>query len=143
MHRLSLVVESRGYSLFVVHGLVMTVASLVAEHGLEPMSPALAGGFLTTGTPGQSFLLLVSFSPKFAFLLLHPLSSQSPPLFLLTTFMTLFHKKENPHLFSTFLFHLPQCCVTCFHSILIILRSLLYHKMETSLTKATRSLSFF
>ena len=44
------------------------VASLVAEHGLgcldvsdlprpgtEPMSPALADGFLTTGSPGKSF----------------------------------------------------------------------------------------
>ena len=140
MHRLCLVVESRGYSLFVVHGLVIAVASLVAEHGLEPVSPALGGGFITTGTPGKSFLLLISFSLKFAFLLLYPLSSQFPPLFLLTTLMTLFLKKENPHLFTS-LFHFPQCCVTCFHSILIILQPLVYYKMETSLTKATRSLS--
>ena len=32
---LSLVVESRGYSLVVVHGLLIAVASLVAEHGLS------------------------------------------------------------------------------------------------------------
>ena len=58
----------------VVHGLLIAVASLVAAHGfrscgtwpylpcgtwhlpragIEPMSPALAGGFFTTGPPGQ------------------------------------------------------------------------------------------
>ena len=31
----SLVVVSRGYSLFVVHGLLIAVASLVAEHGIQ------------------------------------------------------------------------------------------------------------
>ena len=31
----SLVVVNRGYSLFVVHGLLNAVASLVAEHGIQ------------------------------------------------------------------------------------------------------------
>ena len=75
---LSLVVTSRGYSLIVVHGLLIVVASLVVEHrvqcvpvsvaaalmplsmwdlhrsGIEPRSPELAGGFLTTRPPGKS-----------------------------------------------------------------------------------------
>ena len=33
-HRLSLVAVNRGYSLSVVHGLLIVVPSLVAEHGL-------------------------------------------------------------------------------------------------------------
>ena len=64
-----------------------------------------------------------------------------PTSLYLTTFMTLFLKEENPHLLTS-LFHFPQRCITCFHSILIILRPLLYQKLETALTKATRSLSF-
>ena len=60
---------SRGYSLAVVHGLLIAIASLVVEHrlsgwgtwsylfcgmwglpgsGIEPMSPTLAGEFFTT-----------------------------------------------------------------------------------------------
>ena len=74
-HGLSLVVESRGYSLVVVSGLTV-VASLVTEHrlnccgpyglmalqhvrcyrsGIEPSFPALAGRFFTTEPPGKSF----------------------------------------------------------------------------------------
>ena len=34
-HRLSLVAASGGYSLVVVHGLLIAVASLVAEHRLQ------------------------------------------------------------------------------------------------------------
>ena len=34
MHGLSLVAASRGYSLLRLHGLLLAVASLVAEHGL-------------------------------------------------------------------------------------------------------------
>ena len=81
MHRLSLVAESRGYS--VVFRLLTALASLVAEHRCRhkgfvswgshvlvahgpscsrrvksspargPVSPALAGGFLSTVQPGQ------------------------------------------------------------------------------------------
>ena len=74
----------RGLLWVVVHGLLNAVASLVAAHGLcgcgtwpyllcgmwhlpregtEPMSPALAGGFLTIGPLGQpsSVFLLGSF----------------------------------------------------------------------------------
>ena len=76
----ALVAVSRGYSLVAVHRLLTVVASLVVEHGLqclgsvamvhgpschsmwnlagprmEPVSPALAGRFLTTGTPGKSY----------------------------------------------------------------------------------------
>ena len=78
----SLVVASGGYSLVVVCRLLVAVASLVADHrlhsvqaseveahdlscpaacgilvpglGIEPVSPVLAGGFLTTGPPGKS-----------------------------------------------------------------------------------------
>ena len=77
-HRLSLVVASRGYSLVAVCGLLIAVTSLVAEQGLKntssavmvlglscseacgiflslwsDLSPALAGGFLTTGHQGS------------------------------------------------------------------------------------------
>ena len=65
---------SRGYFLVVVCGLLIAVASLVSEHrlsscgtgalfpgmgnlpgpGIELKSPALAGGFSTTGPPGKS-----------------------------------------------------------------------------------------
>ena len=76
----ALVVVGRGYSLAAVHRLLTVVASLVVEHGrqglgsvamahgpschsmwnltgprMEPVSPALAGRFLTTGTPGKSY----------------------------------------------------------------------------------------
>ena len=87
---LSLVAASRGYSLIVMSGLLMAMdspaahrlsgmrASVVAAHGLscssacsilvpgpgtKPVSPALAGRFLTTGLPGKShtaFLVCVS-----------------------------------------------------------------------------------
>ena len=62
-----------GYSLVMVRGLFVTVASLVEGHrlsslaqvlscpmaylpepGIEPESPALASGFLTAGPPGKS-----------------------------------------------------------------------------------------
>ena len=71
----SLVVVSGGYSLVEVHGAILFAeASLVAEHrlstcgarasllhsmwdlpgpGIEPVSPALAGRFLTTEPPGK------------------------------------------------------------------------------------------
>ena len=74
------VASSRGRSLVGEHRLLTVVASLVVEHGLqclgsvamvhgpschsmwnlagprmEPVSPALAGRFLTTGTPGKSY----------------------------------------------------------------------------------------
>ena len=73
--RSSLVGATGGHSLGVVCGLLIAVASFVAEHGLQdmwaqqlwgmglvaprqpgiqPMSLALAGGFLTTGPPGKS-----------------------------------------------------------------------------------------
>ena len=84
VYGLSLVAASRSYSAVAVHGFLIAVASLVAEHGLyagapelrlsrcdartqlscgvwdlprlgiEPMSPALAGEFLTAGPPGKS-----------------------------------------------------------------------------------------
>ena len=65
VHRFSLVVESRGCCLVAVHGLLITVASLVVEHGLSYpeacgifldqglVSPPLAGWFLTTEPPGK------------------------------------------------------------------------------------------
>ena len=77
--RNSLVAASGGYSLPVVLGLLIAVVSFVTQHGLQlhgsvvgvyglsclgmwdlpgpgikPMSPALAGRFLTTGPPGKS-----------------------------------------------------------------------------------------
>ena len=77
--RLSLIAASRGYPPVPAQGLLIAAASLVAEHGLltrglsscgaralllcgmcdlpgagiEPMSPALAGGFFTTEPPGK------------------------------------------------------------------------------------------
>ena len=62
MDRLSLVAESRGYSQVAVGGLLIAVAFPVVEHwlsyptacgilprpGIEHVSPALGGGFLTT-----------------------------------------------------------------------------------------------
>ena len=81
--RVSLVAVSRGYSLVVVWGLTV-VASLVVEHrhegfcscstwaqllcsmwdlpkpGIEPVSPALQGRFLTTGLPGKPTYLLIN-----------------------------------------------------------------------------------
>ena len=81
---LSLVAASRGYSLVAVSTLLIAVVSLVAEHGLlgkwasvvaahglcccrahgifvprpgiEPMSPALACEFLTTGLPWKPMI---------------------------------------------------------------------------------------
>ena len=79
MQDFSLVAASGGYSLVVVHGLLIVVASLIAgsrhtasvvvaheliapwhvwnllEPGIEPVCPALTGGFLTTGPPGKSW----------------------------------------------------------------------------------------
>ena len=45
MQGLSLVAESRDYFLVVVHGLLVGVASLVAEHGLWGMWASVAGAF--------------------------------------------------------------------------------------------------
>ena len=39
MHGLSLVASSRGYSLAEVHGLLITVTSLIAEHRLRSCGP--------------------------------------------------------------------------------------------------------
>ena len=63
---LSLGTENRGYSLMVHRLLLIAVAFLVVVHRfiarsmwnlsrsvMEPVSPALAGGFLTTGLPGK------------------------------------------------------------------------------------------
>ena len=71
----SLDVESGGYSLVAVQELLIVVASFVVKHGLrscrarawlhcglgdlpgpgiQTVSPALAGGFLTTGPAGKS-----------------------------------------------------------------------------------------
>ena len=78
---LSLVAESEGSSLVAGYGLLTAVTSLAVKHslqsmsfsscgaraqlplgmwdiprlGTEPMSPALVGGFLTTGQPGKSW----------------------------------------------------------------------------------------
>ena len=80
MHRISLVGVSRAYSLIVMLGLLIVVASVVAEHRLygmwalvvmvhgaqwpvsmgnlpgpgEPVSHALTGRVLTTGPPRKS-----------------------------------------------------------------------------------------
>lgn len=90
------------------------------------------------------FLLHASFSLViFPILLVHIFSSQCPPLAPLTIFMTLFLKTRNSHLISTpqVLFHSPHCCSALpSHSLLIILGPQLYHKTETTLTKATKSL---
>ena len=41
------------------HGCSAACGILVPEPGIEPMSPALASGFLTTGPPGKSLALLL------------------------------------------------------------------------------------
>ena len=74
VRRLSLVAVSKSYSFFALHGILIVVASVIVEQGLsscgtqaqlplsmwnlpgrgmEPMSPALAGGFLSTAPPGK------------------------------------------------------------------------------------------
>ena len=87
MCRLSLVAATKGYSLVAVFRLPIAVASLVPGHGLQRpgsavvahgvscplacetvtdqglnlnVSPALVGGFLTTGLPGKSMGTLFS-----------------------------------------------------------------------------------
>ena len=63
--------EGEVYSLVVVHGLLPVLTSLLVEHrlqgpqpaaivardlpgpGIKPVSPELAGGFLTTAPPGK------------------------------------------------------------------------------------------
>ena len=83
-YRLSLVVASWGYPLVAMHRLLTAVASLAMEHGpracrlsshstrayllhgmwnlprpgIEPVTPALVGRFLTTGPSGKSSPLL-------------------------------------------------------------------------------------
>ena len=98
----SLVVASGGYILVVVHVLPIAAASIIAEHGLQrcdtraqlphsmwdlpgqgikPMSPALAGRFLTTGPPGKScmFFKRVAIYPCIcSCILLSPLSVTHP-----------------------------------------------------------------
>ena len=61
---LSLVAVNGDYSLTVVCGLLIAMASLLVEHGLrscgawaEPVSPAMAGGFFTTGLPGKPHII--------------------------------------------------------------------------------------
>ena len=48
--------QCAGFSLVVAHGLSCPVACgiLVPQPGIDPTSPALEGGFLTTGPPGKS-----------------------------------------------------------------------------------------
>ena len=79
--RLSPAVASEGSSLVATRGLLIAVASLVTEHrlqahglsyptacgvfpkqGIEPTSPSLAGGFLTTGPPGKANIIFFFFS---------------------------------------------------------------------------------
>ena len=50
-----------GLQLFVVlgHGCSAACGVLVPEPGIEPVSPALAGGVSTTGPPGKSLALLL------------------------------------------------------------------------------------
>ena len=69
-HGLSLVAECRGYSQVAVGGLLIAVAFPVVEHwlsyptacgilpraGIEHVSPALGGGFLTTWTTREVLL---------------------------------------------------------------------------------------
>ena len=76
VHGLSLVAESRGYSLAAEHGprggcfccgagtqehglSWPTACGIFPDQGSEPVSPALTGRFLTTGPPGMSWLFSV------------------------------------------------------------------------------------
>ena len=54
MHRLSLVVASRGYSSLAVHGLSSCGRCNLFGPGIEPLYPALADGFLSTGLQEKS-----------------------------------------------------------------------------------------
>ena len=99
---LSLVAVSGGFSLAVVHGLLIEVASLVTEHGasifvaqslscfmtcgifldqesIEPVPLALKCEFLTTGPPGKS--------EAFFFFFIH--SSSSDKLRIFFSFLSL------------------------------------------------------
>ena len=86
VHRLSLIMLREGYSLLVERGLLTAVAAPVAEHrsrarelssaahglscpmwnlpgpGIEPVSAALAGRFLTTGPPEKVLRIVLKFS---------------------------------------------------------------------------------
>ena len=57
-------------SVAVIQGLSCTVACgiLVPGPGIEPVSPAFAGGFLTTGSSGKSLLFLFNSSEIYNFL---------------------------------------------------------------------------
>ena len=55
MQRLSLVVASRGYSLAMVHGLPIAVASLVAEHGHSRMGSAVVAHGLSCSVADEIF----------------------------------------------------------------------------------------
>ena len=54
-------------SLVVVHGLSCSIARglLVLQPGIEPVSLASQGGFLTTGPPGKSSLLLSTYINRY------------------------------------------------------------------------------
>ena len=53
-HRLSLVAASGGYSLVVVHGLLIALASLVAEHGLWGTWASVAVSYRLSSCGSQS-----------------------------------------------------------------------------------------
>ena len=46
----------------------------LSRPGLEPVSPALAGGFLTTGPPGKSWLLFFNLTSLSHLILLLPVA---------------------------------------------------------------------
>ena len=50
------------YSLVVVRGLSSSMACGILVHlpGIKPMSPALQGGFLTSGPPGKALCVVLS-----------------------------------------------------------------------------------
>ena len=54
-----LLLQHRGFSLVESHGLSCPTACgiLAPQPGIKPMSPALEGGFLTSGPPGKSLLI--------------------------------------------------------------------------------------
>lgn len=79
MHRLSLVVESRDYSLFVVHGLVMAVASCCGAWAWTHV-PCFGRADFTPLEPwGSPSCFLFPFHPNlpFCFSILFPLNSLS------------------------------------------------------------------
>ena len=93
-----------------VHGLLTAVASLIVEHrlgyfaaslkvllgpGITPVSPALAGGFLTPGSPGKSSVY---------FCKCHNTSVSSYILIFFIDYITnifVYHSKLHDHRFSS------------------------------------------